>query len=612
MGGSLVEVKFWSPLLASLTSKKKAALFERAQRFEIPLVAAAALAFGAIFDQPLFRMMNRAGNYNDWDFFTEPIWIAWRTLHHYHQFPMWDPYRCGGIALFASPFLSLLTPLSTLPLIFPLMLGLHLEVPLYLAIGWAGGYFLARVIGRGPIGALACATLFPASSWFFAHFAVGHFSFMPFVYAPWLVGLIWLARGERIIALSVVAGLVSALTFLESGDEVAMYSAPLLAVVAIWLTVERRQPWPLIALLGTGIFAIGFSAIRLLPTLTVVTSRPVACFEADSLNTFMHALFSRNQDVHQYLPHLAWPFDAYSAYIGFLFPALAVIGVATQSRKTRLWTVAALFVFAISAGRFASWAPWPIIHHLPMFSSVRVPSRFLMLFTLVVGVLAAFGADTLAGWLRPWGAVAALIIILVGAVDLWSVGTRNLRMQAVEVKSDLPDDPFRQWWNPDTHEMLNVALSNRGAINCYTSIKQVKNAIGYNQPRYRGEEYLLNDGRVSLTNWSPNRLEYEADANGPTQLVINQNFDKGWRLAEGSGEVKSFNGLLAVSIPSGKQILVLTYRPPWLITGSIISALTLIIAAFLVILERRGALPFSTGTRSKATPQRAPEAFIPS
>jgi len=581
------------------------------RRFEVPLVVAASLVFGLLFARPSFRMMNRAGIQNDWDFFTETLWIASRSWSHYHQFPMWDPYRCGGAALFASPFLSLLTPLSILPLVLPPMLGLHLEIPLYLAIGWTGGYFLARVIGRGPIGALACATLFPASSWFFAHFAVGHFSFMPFVYAPWLVALICLAEPHRIIVVSVLGGVVGALTFLESGDEVAMYCAPLLAIVAIWLTVERRQPWPLIALAGTGIFALGFSAVRLLPTLTVVTSRPVKWFEVNSLNTLMHALFSRNQDVHQYLPHITWHFHEYSAYIGFCFPALAVIGVAAHPRTTALWTSAALILFALTAGNFVSWAPWPILHLLPVFVSIRVTGRFLILFTLVVGVIAAFGADSLAGWIRPWGALAALAIILIGAIDLWFVGTRNLWMQAIEIKRDLPDVPFHQWWNRDVNGMLNVTLTNRGAINCYSAIKQAENAIGYNQPHYQGEQHLLGEGHVFLTNWSPNRLEYEADANEPTQLVINQNFDKGWRLAEGSGEVKSFNGLLAVSIPSGKQTLVLTYRPPWLITGSIISALTAIIAALLVILERCGALRFSTGTPSKATPQRAPEAFIP-
>ena len=588
---------------AEEATRDKDDVFGRARRFEVPLVAAASLVFGLLFTQPLFRMMNRAGIQNDWDFFTEHIWIATRTLSHYHQFPMWDPYRCGGIALFASPFLSLLSPLSTLPFIFPPMLGLHLEVPLYLAIGWAGGYFLARVIGRGPIGAIACATLYPASSWFYAHFAVGTLAFMPFVYVPWLVALICLARRERIIAVSVLAGFVGTLTFMESGDEVAMYSAPLIAIVAIWLTVERRQPWPFIALLGTGIFALGFSAVRLLPTLTIVTSRPVRCFEADSLNTFMHALFSRNQNVHQYLPNLAWHFHEYSAYVGLFFPALAAIGVAMRPRATKLWLVAALILFAMSAGRFVSWAPWPILHHLPLFSSVRVPSRFLILLTLVVGVLAAFGADSLAGWIRPWGAIAALVIILVGALDLWSVGTQNLWMQAVEIKSDLPPDiEFHQWWNPDTHGMLNAALSNRGAVNCYTSIKQVKNAIGYNQAHYRGEQYLLGAGQVLLTNWSPNRLEYEANANGPTQLVINQNFDNGWRLVEGTGEVKSFNGLLAVSIPSGKQTLVLSYRPPWLITGAVISALTVILAAVLLWFEMRGLFASSIRSRGQALP----------
>jgi hypothetical protein len=41
--------------------------------------------------------------------------------------------------------------------------------------------------------------------------------------------------------------------------------------------------------------------------------------------------------------------------------------------------------------------------------------------------------------------------------------------------------------------------------------------------------------------------------------VVNQNYDRFWRLTAGRGTVISQGGLLAVSIPAGRQTLRLSY-----------------------------------------------------
>jgi hypothetical protein len=70
---------------------------------------------------------------------------------------------------------------------------------------------------------------------------------------------------------------------------------------------------------------------------------------------------------------------------------------------------------------------------------------------------------------------------------------------------------------------------------------------------------LLGRGKVTLERWSPNRLEYTVDAAEPSVLVINQNYDRSWRVVSGPGDTFSQNGLLAVHVPAGKSRTILRY-----------------------------------------------------
>ncbi|MGC1809880.1 MAG: hypothetical protein WA721_08030, partial [Candidatus Binataceae bacterium] len=65
--------------------------------------------------------------------------------------------------------------------------------------------------------------------------------------------------------------------------------------------------------------------------------------------------------------------------------------------------------------------------------------------------------------------------------------------------------------------------------------------------------------------------------------VINQNYDPGWRLERGQGVVRPINGWLAVSVPAGRQTIVLKYRDRAFEVGAIVSLLSLLIAAAILM-----------------------------
>jgi uncharacterized membrane protein YfhO len=98
---------------------------------------------------------------------------------------------------------------------------------------------------------------------------------------------------------------------------------------------------------------------------------------------------------------------------------------------------------------------------------------------------------------------------------------------------------------------------------------------------------LLGAGTVTITRWSPNRLQYSVDAPAASVLVVNQNYDPSWRVMSGLGPTFSQDGLLAVRLPAGKSEVDLRYRSPAVLYGLAITLLTVVGAIVFFRMERR-------------------------
>jgi hypothetical protein len=184
--------------------------------------------------------------------------------------------------------------------------------------------------------------------------------------------------------------------------------------------------------------------------------------------------------------------------------------------------------------------------------------------------------------------IAAAILVPLCVFDLWDVNLPNL---AYYVDGDPPplseDIGFRQVWKQSTGAMYPMTRANLGAMNCYEYTGFPTRVTGSNQPGYRGEQYLLGPGTVTISKWTPNALTYDVVAPRDTTLVVNQNYDDGWRVSSGNGEVFSDNDLLAVRIPAGAQHLKLVYRDTYFGLGAILTMLTILAALVLRFGERQ-------------------------
>lgn len=571
------------------------ALLERPNS-EALLVACAGIVFGLAFSLPVLVRLSSVATYHDWDLHSELHSVSVYTVTHFHQFPFWNPYECGGIPMLANPHSRILTPFFLLSLLSGPWVGLHLEIMLHLAAAWIGGYVLARVQGMGPAAGVVCGSVFAGSSWFPLHIAVGHTPFMSFAYLPWIAASIWLGIARHRLFPAVIAGSLVALT-LGEGGVYAIPQAFLLAFsLCLFLLLFQRNFWPISVCAVFTLFALGFAAIKLIPTHELLQqySRPWPDpGNAASLRLLLQIFFSRDQYNDRQLVGLAWGFWEYGAYVGPLAAALAVVGITTSTRRMIPWLAVGLLFLGLAIGNGGSYYPWVLLHKLPLFSSERAPSRVVIPVTLTIGVCAGAGAGFIESRFKWRGAVVLYLLIAAMIGDFWLVGVPNL---AYSFRIDRPAAPwalsgrylgrgpvtdmpqFRQFRNLANYSMLGMGVANEGSIDCYEYTTIVSPARGFGQPGYHGEQYLLNPGEVKLIRWTPDKLSYVVDTPTSNTLVVNQNFDTGWHLRDGIGWIVPIDGLLAVAMPPGKQTIALVYRPTSFFVGSAITVFTFLMA----------------------------------
>jgi hypothetical protein len=538
---------------------------------------------------PVFSHLTRFPANGDWDLFTQLRWVPYYTITHFHQMPYWSPYKCGGMAMLGNPESSIVTPFLIPYLIFGPYAGLYLEMVLHIALGFIGGYLLARVMALGRLAALVSAVVFPSSSWLYLHLSVGHLNFLSALYLPWIAALLLISIERRKLLPAAIAGLLCAFTMSE-GNYGFIFAVIVVASVAICSAAVRFSLWPLVCGLVISLFAVGFAALKMLPSFELLYRYPRLEYgpEGYTLSRMMVYVFSRDQDLYrtgvsQYL------FSEYGGYLSIAFAALAALGLVSAPLKSLRWLLPALGFFLLARGDTGPLSALSMLRLLPLGNNLGLPGRFIIGFILCAGVLAAMGADFLCRRTGRIGIGASIALLVIGSIDAWVLGPPNLRYlfhNPISLISAVPE--FRQYWVENPGIQTEIAMANMGSVHCkgygYAAIPE--NPLGYNQTGYRGEYYLLGPGEVVETLWTPNRLVYEVNVSVPSSLVVNQNYYPGWHLSSGNGELYSKNGLLAVRIPAGRNRIELVYAPEHILLAF---ALTIAALAALILIWRKEA-----------------------
>lgn len=454
---------------------------------------ALAILIGAVV-AVFWPMLVGIGVYAESDTFTffYPVFAQLHASLQAGELPLWTPNVFGGFPLFAEGQIGALYP--------PAILAAQLASPVdgflllrvfHITVAVLGAFALSRALGVGAVGATVGGLTFGLGSFVVAqqHHAnlLAATVWLPLLFACVELGLArqgWVGHG-----LLGVAALILGIQALATHVQPLMLTGAMLAAYIVvrqgWMAIQQvrsggvRRGGPSAALLlmdaaATAIFvgAVGalIAAAQILPLyeLSQESWRAHGWSYRDSIEyslppinllTLLFPFFFRLPDGGQWSLWQVWESVIYVGVVPLVLAVVAALAV-------RRWTVAFFTVTALVSGLFAlgGYAPYGIyewLWQIPGMSVQRAPARFLLIASLGLSVLAAYGADWVASaaaaGTRPGIARRRLLVVQLAVVGLlvlvachlvawraWVQSDRAWAMQALsQTYLGLPKDPLQ-------------------------------------------------------------------------------------------------------------------------------------------------------------------------
>ena len=319
------------------------------------------------------------------------------------EFPLWS--KSANFPAFAESQGAYAHPLHLLLIaVFPpyAASNLFLLIHVYLALLFT--YLFCRETGLGRAAATLAALTFGISGFFLARLGI----YTIITNGAWLPGLLWFAAryartGRPREMLWFTGG--AALALLAGQFQLAVYSV---LTASAYLLYVNRKKWgsTLLVLAGVAVVLVGLTAVQTFPTLELLLNSHRASAERAGdyslwppqlLQLVVPDLFGRAPHP-PYAPVDNVPLDTYwgrgsfveSAFYVGVVPFVLMVA-AVIKRREPFW----IAVFAISVVvAFGAYTPFfKLYEAVPLFNLFRGPSRFLLIATMALAVLAGRGLD---------------------------------------------------------------------------------------------------------------------------------------------------------------------------------------------------------------------------
>jgi hypothetical protein len=346
---------------------------------------------------------------------------------HRARFPLWDPYIWCGQSLIGQTQPGPLFPLNIAFSLLPLDKDGYLRND---TLNWyyAIVHFLAALFAY-----LLCRELrLPEAASILGGILFGFGGFLGTV--PWtdvmngaifapivLLYVVRTARGKRPLADASLAGFWLGLSWLSGHHELPLMLSVIVAATWIWL---RQFRYGAICLVITGLIA----AVQLWPTYEfahlskrwVGTEKEAAW--NDRVPYTIHTVYSLPPSgvVETMLPNTKTYADV-APFLGGVAVSLALLGLAANWRERHVRWLAAIAAVSVIYALGAFTPLHGLVYSIsPMMARARVPVRAILFWNFALAILAAYGLDAPAEWMRRVGKFMAWVgSLILGACVYW-------------------------------------------------------------------------------------------------------------------------------------------------------------------------------------------------
>ncbi len=561
-----------------------------------------------LFLLPVFSNISYWGDF-DWDQHLFYHGSARESILKFGQFPLWNPFYCGGTPLLANPQSAFLSPFFLFVLFFGTVAGLKIEALAFLVLGLFGMFLLARKMGIKVIPAYVSAVAFMLGSWFSARVLVGHTTFFPFALVPWAVFFFLESYEKRHYAL--FSASVLAVMLFSGGVYPLYFAAIFLAGFALMDALEKQEFKPILLVMLVFVFAVLFSAVKLVPMLEYTSGLSYEDVQYNSPGLLLKSLFSWNQGIGSndistgralvqdpfklqedtLSGKVAWGWHEYSSYIGIFVFLLSLLSVISYRKSWKLLVLAAVFL-VLSMGDFSIVPVWNLVRQIPILGALHGPSRLLIMFAFCIALLAGRALSDIKQASNRYVSLGILLLIILEMFlvsrpllyDAFSTEPLSINTKEyTEYVHIVSADKFRS-------QYPNM-LQNMDTVNCYERIHPVLRAVpqfyddGTFFEGFIGNAYIAETNQTfNISYFSPNKVVIGV-SNVSGTLVYNENYLPGWQ-ARGR-EAVSYAGLIAAKVTPSDAAVEFQYSPLTFYIGLAVSIISLLTAAFLVVRWRQ-------------------------